>query len=226
MRFRILLSLTTAMLLAGGAVSAAEREFAFFNILKDGKADKEALGQHCGEQHGLVRALSSASINLMQKEQGRRVTYKDKQFTNANANPGEWTTEVYKALCPGLYTFTLDYTAAPKDGATSGDIAVQMYVWHKTGKLPRPGELVAVADKTGKGRGTGHANTAVLLNTGDEVSTYSTSADGKPRFFERITMNAYRAVHMPQLAADFDNVWWEEDRVAADKTRIYIEPTK
>ncbi|MBL8631279.1 MAG: hypothetical protein JNM81_16715 [Rhodospirillaceae bacterium] len=197
--------------------AAAARDFAFFDILKDGKADKAAIGKHCGEADGWVRAFTAASVNLAQTTQGQRVAYKDKQYTNVNANPGEWSTQVYKALCPGLYSFTLDYTAAPKDKATSGDVAVQIYVWRKAGTTPRPGELIAVADKTGKGRGTGHASSTITMNTGDEVSTFATSADGKPRFFERIQLNGYRVHHMPQLAADFDNAWWETDRAEADK---------
>ncbi|MBL8642455.1 MAG: hypothetical protein JNK21_00870 [Rhodospirillaceae bacterium] len=205
--------------LAALAGMAEARDFAFFNILKDGKADKEAIGKHCGEADGWVRAFTAASLNLTQKEAGQRVVYKDKQFTNVNANPGEWSTAVYKALCPGLYTFTLDYTAAPKDGTTNSDVAVQMYVWRKTGSTPRPGDLIAVADKAGKGRGTGHASATITMNTGDELSTFGVSADGKSRFFERIQLNGYRVHHMPQLAADFDSVWWEADRAEADKMK-------
>lgn len=214
--FRNVIALTVAGTI-GAAGLAAARDFAFFDILKDGKAEKDLIGKHCGEADGFVRAFSGVSLNLAQKDQGQRVAYKDMQFTNINANPGEWSTQVYKSLCPGLYTFTLDYTAAPKDGATAGDVAVQVYVWRKAGKTPRPGDVVAVADKAGKGRGTGHAAATIAMNTGDELSTFAVSADGKPRFFERIQLNGYRVQHMPLLAADFDTVWWEADRAEADK---------
>lgn len=216
-RNALILAVVGSVGTAGGSTA---RDFAFFDILKDGKADKELIGKHCGEADGWVRAFSSASVNLTQKEAGKRVSYKSQQFTNVNANPGEWSSEVYKALCPGLYTFTLDYVTTPKDGGTSGDVAVQIHVWRKTGKTDRPGEVVAVADKTGKGRGTGHASVTLALGTGDEVSTYASSADGKPRHFERIQLNGYRVQHMPQLAIDFDSAWWEADRAIADKATL------
>lgn len=209
-------------LICAVAGTAAARDFAFFDILVDGKANKEAIGKHCGEPDGFVRAMSAAALNSTQKESGARLVYKDKQLANVNANPGEWTTEVYKTLCPGLYSVTLDYTAAPKTGASGGDVAVQLYVWRKTGKAARPGELVAVADKTGKGRGTGHAAVTLTMGTGDEISTYAVAADGKPAHFERAQISAYRVQHMPQLAIDFDSAWWEGDRAENTATKLTL----
>ena len=74
---------------------AMAEEFAFFNILKDGKATKEQVARHCAAPDGVVRAFSVASLNLTLTEFHERVRYKDRQFTNINASPGEWNGEVY-----------------------------------------------------------------------------------------------------------------------------------
>ncbi|MDX2144985.1 MAG: hypothetical protein SFV19_16640 [Rhodospirillaceae bacterium] len=216
---RVLFGLTTALTLALMGAPRAE-DFAFFNLIKDGKVSKDEVAKHCGAPDGMVRAFSVASLNLTLAEFHERVRYTDRQFTNANASPGEWDGEVYKTICPGLYTFSVDYITAAKDGATDGDVTVHIHVWHKAKGGARPGELAAVAEKTGSSaRGTGHATATLALGTGDEISTHSLSADGKPRHFERIQLNAVRVHHMPELAADFDLAAWEADRVESDKVR-------
>jgi hypothetical protein len=200
--------------------SAQAEDFAFFNLLRDGAATKDQVAQHCGGLDGGVRAFSVASLNLKLSEVHERVRYKDRQFTNVNANPGEWNGEVYKVLCPGLYNISLDYITDAKDGATDGDVTVHIHVWHKGETASRPGDLAAVAEKTGpNARGTGHASVTLALATGDEVATHSLSADGKPRFFERIQLSAYRVAHMPELAEAFDTKAWEAERAESDKYR-------
>jgi hypothetical protein len=199
---------------------AMAEEFAFFTLLKDGKASKETVAQHCESLDGGVRAFSVASLNLTLAQTHERVRYKDRQFTKVNANPGEWNGEVYKVLCPGLYNINLDYITGVAEGATAGDVTVHIHVWHKANGGARPGELAAVAEKTGStARGTGHAAVTLALGTGDEIATHSLSADNKPRFFERIQLTAHRVTHMPELAADFDTKLWEADRVESDKVR-------
>jgi hypothetical protein len=226
MLFKNVLALSVAGLV-GFASLAAARDFAFFNILKDGKADKEAIAKHCSESDGWVRAFSSASVNLLQTQANQRISFKGQQFTNSNASPGEWSMELYKTLCPGLYTFNVDFVTAQKDGSTNGDVTVQLYAWKKDAKGPRPGTVVAEAVKVGKGRGAGHATATLAMGTGDEITAFAVSADGKPVYFERVQLNAHRAHHMPQFAADFDSIWWEEDRAVADKiTTLPAAPAK
>jgi hypothetical protein len=209
-----------ALAAAAGPKAAHAEDFAFFNLIKDGKVGKDDVAKHCASPDGGVRAMATASLDLTLTENHERVRYKDRQFTNVNANPGEWNGEVYKPLCPGLYAFTLDYITGPKDGATTGDVTVHIHVWRKSKGGPRPGELAAVAEKTGAGaRGTGHATVTLALGTGDEIATHSLSADGKPRHFERIQLNVHRVQHMPELAADFDTAAWEADRAESDKVR-------
>jgi hypothetical protein len=215
MRIVVAAALTLAVMSAAGA-----EDFAFFNLIKDGKVSKDDVAKHCASPDGGVRAMAVASLNLTLAEPHERVRYKDRQFTNINANPGEWNGEVYKPLCPGLYTVSVDYITAAGDGATAGDVTVHLHAWRKVKGGPRPGELVAVAEKTGANpRGTGHATVTLALGTGDEIATHSLSADGKPRRFERIQLNVHRVQHMPELAADFDTALWEADRVESDNVR-------
>lgn len=209
-----------AVVLSTAPGLAMAEEFAFFNILKDGKATKEQVARHCAAPDGVVRAFSVASLNLTLKEFHERVRYKDRQFTNINASPGEWNGEVYKVMCPGLYNINLDYITGQSEGATDGDVTVHIHVWRSATGGARPGDLAAVAEKTGPtARGTGHAAVILALGTGDEISTHSLSADNKPRHFERIQLTSHRVMHIPELATDFDLTLWEADRAESEKVR-------
>ncbi len=201
------------------AASAAAKDFAFFEILKDGKASKAEIAQHCRTEDARVRIVSYASTAVTHSAARDRVRYKDAQgVASSNANPGEWSGEVYKALCPGLYSFSVDYTTGVAKGATAGDVSVKLMLWRKEAGGPRPGTIVGAAEKTGTAaRGTGHINVMLRLGSGDEVSTFSASADGKPRYFERIALTGYLASPIDKLATDFDNAIWEAERTEADK---------
>jgi hypothetical protein len=214
-----------AILLLAASPPAAAEDFAFFKLLKDGKASKEAVARHCAGPDGGVRAVAAASLNLTLAETHERVRYLDRQLTNVNANPGEWTGEIYKPLCPGLYALSVDFITAGGEGVTDGEVTVHIHVWRKAEGGPRPGALAAVAVKAGPGaRGSGHAAVVLALATGDEIATHSLSADGKPRRFERIQFSAYRVQHMPELAADFDRTAWEADQAEAAKVRFAAMP--
>ena len=98
------------------------------------------------------------------------------------------------------------------------DVAVKVMLWRKEAGGLRPGTVVGIAEKTGAAaRGTGHINVMLRLGSGDEVSTFSASADGKPRYFERIALTGYLASAIDKLAADFDTTVWEAERAEADK---------
>jgi hypothetical protein len=202
-------------------------EFAFFSLIKDGKVAKDEIARHCESTDGRVRALSTASLNLTLAKNHERVKYGDRQFTNVNFSPGEWTGEVYKAICPGLYSVSVDFIATDKDGATAADVTAHIHIWRrgvvdKEGKPQgRPGDLAGVAFKAGPApRGTGHASALLALGTGDEISTHSLSSDGKPRHFERIELNVHRVQPMPDLARDYVAAEWEADRAESEKVRF------
>lgn len=202
-------------------------DFAFFKLVKDGRVAKEEIAKHCESADGRVRALSTAALNLRLEQNHERVKYGDRIFTNVNFSPGEWTGEVYKAICPGLYSVSLDFIADTKDGASGDDITVHIHVWHKDATTPegkpvgRPGELAGVAFKAGPTpRGTGHASALLALGTGDEIATHTLSGDGKPRHFERIELNIHRVQPLPDLARDYVAKEWDADRAEAEKVRF------
>jgi hypothetical protein len=210
--------------------TASSEDFAFFKLIKDGRVAKEDVASHCQTPPARVRALSTASLNLKLDLNHERVRYVDRQFTNLSFSPGQWTGEVYKAVCPGLYNVTVDFIATDKDGATAGDVTVHIHTWRKAAlpdmpafdkPMVRPGELSAVAFKAGPApKGTGHAQALVALGTGDEISTHSLSSDGKPRFFERVQLNIALVQHMPELARDVVNAEFEADRAESEKVRF------
>jgi hypothetical protein len=211
--------------------AAGTEEFAFFNLIRDGKVSAAEVAKHCETPDGRVRALSTASLNLALDKFHERVPYKDRQYTNVNFSPGEWTGEVYKAICPGLYQVSVDFIATNAEGATDGDITVHIHLWRKAPlkegqeTQARPGELAGVAFKAGPAaKGTGHASATVVLATGDEISTHSLSAPNSTRRFERIALNIHRLQPMPELARDYVAAEWEADRADAEAVRFAAMP--
>jgi len=209
MRNRLLIHLGLILPLIASPAST-EEDFSFFALIKDGKIAKEKINAHCAD---LPRALSMVGTNVTHNSSWhQRVAYHDKQVTNLNANPGEWTGSVYKTLCPGLYSFTLDYLASELEGGTNDDFVVHLHVWRKDGSQDRPGDLTAVAYKTGPGgRSTGHASVTLEMATGDEFSTFSFHPDDAARHFERIQLTAYRVHHIPSLAKEFNLKVWNSE---------------
>lgn len=222
--------LISAVLCLAPFSASSEEDFTFFTLIKDGRVAAADVASHCQTPKARVRALSTASLNLKLDLNHERVRYVDRQFTNLSFSPGQWTGEVYKVVCPGLYTVTVDFISSDKDGATDGDVTVHIHTWRKAplpdmpgGDKPmtRPGELSATAVKIGPAaRGTGHAQALVALGTGDEISTHSLSDDGKPRFFERVQLNIALVQHMPELARDVVTAEFEADRLESEKVRF------
>lgn len=220
-----------AAALVAAPFTAGAEDFAFFNLIKDGKVSKEQIATHCETPDGKVRALSTASLNLTLEKFHERVPFKDRQYTNVNFSPGEWSGEVYKAICPGLYNVTLDFIAANADGATDGDVTAHIHLWRKAPlkegqeTQARPGELAGVAFKPGpSAKGTGHASAVVVLGTGDEISIHSLSPPNTKRHFERIELNVHRIQPMPEFARDFVAAEWDADKAEADKVRFAPMP--
>ena len=219
--------LLLAAALCAAPLAVHGEDFAFFNLIKDGRVGKADIAKHCESADGRVRGLSTAALNLRLELNHERVKYGDRVFTNVNFSPGEWTGEVYKVICPGLYSVSLDFIADDKDGASADDITVHIHVLHKGALTPdgkpvgRPGELAGVAFKPGPApRGTGHATALLALGTGDEVSTHTLSGDGKPRHFERIELNIHRVQPLPELARDYVAKEWDADRAESEKVRF------
>lgn len=177
-----------------------EPDFEFFSLIDDsGRVSADDVAKHC---EGSPRALSVEAKDVVHTTPHQRMWFTGRQITNVNANPGEWTGALYKPLCPGLYSFNVDYTTTAEDGATEGEIIVHLHTWHR-GSRGRPGELAALAVKApGRARGVGHASVVVEMATGDEFSLFTLSPGADKRRFERIQLTAYRVDHIPDFGVE------------------------
>jgi hypothetical protein len=212
------LTIFVAATISTDSALAQEREeepdFVFFSLIDDnGKVPADKVAAHC---EGSPRALSVETRDLVHTTPHQRVWFSGRQITNVNANPGEWNGALYKPLCPGLYSFNVDYMTNTEDDATAGEIIVHLHVWHRGGRA-RPGELTALAIKApAQSRGTGHASVIVQMATGDEFSLFTLSPGAEKRHFERLQLTAYRVDHIADLARAFDTKLWDKERAEAD----------
>ena len=213
---RISMLCAAALLVAWPALAQDDDEpdLAFFGLIdENGQVPAQQVAEHCD---GSPRALSVETRDLVHTQPHQRVTFTGRQITNVNANPGEWNGSAYKPLCPGLYSFSVDYTTSAEEGATGGEVIVHLHTWHRDGR-ERPGELAAMAVKPpGQERGVGHASVVVEMASGDEFSLFTLSPGADIRRFERIQLTAHRVHHIPTLARDFDAALWDEERAEAD----------
>ncbi|NKB45469.1 MAG: hypothetical protein GKS03_14450 [Alphaproteobacteria bacterium] len=191
-----------------------EPDFVFFSLIDDnGQVAADVVAEHCADS---PRALSVETKNIVHTTPHQRVWFSGRQITNVNANPGEWNGALYKPLCPGLYSFNVDYMTNAEDGATDGEVVVHLHTWHRGGR-DRPGELTALAVKApGQDRGVGHASVIVEMATGDEFSLFTLSPGAEKRRFERLQLTAYRVDHIPKLARAFDRKVWDQERADSD----------
>ncbi len=215
MRSAFLLGLLTAALISGPTLAQDdEPDFVFFGLMDEyGRVPADKVADHCA---GSPRAFSVETRDLVHTEPHQRVWFTGRQITNVNANPGEWNGALYKPLCPGIYSFSVNYETSVDNGGTDGEVTVHLHAWHKGGR-DRPGELTALAIKaSGQDQGVGHANVVVEMATGDEFSLFTLAEDNAPRHFKRLQLTAYRVNHVHDLARDFDTKIWDEERATAD----------
>jgi hypothetical protein len=66
----------------------------------------------------------------------------------------------------------------------------------------------------GKDYATGHATVVLPLATGDEVSSWSVAANGKPVVIESIAISGYKVAHLPEMSGAFDQTEWSADMQA------------
>ncbi|MBT5242556.1 MAG: hypothetical protein HOH20_02150 [Rhodospirillaceae bacterium] len=191
-----------------------EPDFVFFSLIdENGQVPADVVAEHCANS---PRALSVETRDLVHTTPHQRVWFSGRQITNVNANPGEWTGALYKPLCPGLYSFSVDYMTSAEDGATDGEVVVHLHTWHRGGR-GRPGELSALAVKApGQERGVGHASVIVEMATGDEFSLFTLSPGAEKRRFERLQLTAFRVDHIADLAQPFDTKVWDQERADSD----------
>ncbi len=192
------------------STTARNEDFIFFDLIVDGKVPKEKIVTHCA---GRPTGFSVVAENQSHDQDMAMVQYSATQVANINASPGEWTGAVYKPLCPGQYTFTIDYIASDDDGANAKAVSVELYQRKRNGD--RPGQLVAIAALTDARKGgAGHATVMLEMATGDELYTYSRAEGNAKRHFIRVQLSGYKVNDMPDIAADWDNEAWDAELAA------------
>jgi hypothetical protein len=123
---------------------------------------------------------------------------------------GEWTREVFKPLCPGLYAFTVNFEATLPRGADAQDLSVQIYM-QREGDT-RPGLLLVEGHPAGSRKfAAGQTTVVVPMATGDEISTWTVMAGGKDkRTLTSVSISGYKIAHLPELVKPFDMQAWDQ----------------
>jgi hypothetical protein len=226
--------LNTSLLLVCGLLTVptshaqsafAEEEFTeddfaqFFSLIEGGKISQEKMSKRCTDQS---IGFTFAGKDIRHKGKQQRIYYnvsrentsvdgRTLRAKHSNASFGEWTGAVFKPLCPGLYSLSVDFSAANAGNDKAGDVHVHIYL--KRSGESRPGQKIVTATKNAAGRrGNGHATLALTLNSGDEISTWSEGTGEDPmRILESVTLTAYKIVHLDNLVKEIDMDAWTKD---------------
>ena len=190
----------------------------FFGLLEDGKISMEKNEERCAEEEV---GFTYTGANIEHPAESTRINYNVTKLVmsadgrpfrskHRNATFGEWTGQVFKPLCGGLYSFTVEYALDMPKRARPRDISIQIYL-QREGDT-RPGYMVMESHPSGSnGYATGHATIVMPLATGDEVSTWSVSTNGKPINIESVAISGYKVAHLPELTGAFDQNAWTAD---------------
>jgi hypothetical protein len=197
-----------------------EDDFAqFFSLIEGGKISKEKMSERCNEQS---IGFTFAGRDIRHENGPERIFYNNSRENtsvddrtlrakHSNASFGEWTGAVFKPLCPGLYSLSVDFSAQSEAGKKATDVYVHVYL--KRAGEERPGQKIVTAIKNAPGsRGSGHATLALPLRSGDEISTWSEGAGpDAPRVIEYVTLTAIKVVHLENLVEEIDMEAWTRD---------------
>jgi hypothetical protein len=225
---KVTLLLICGMLMASnsdGQSAFAEEEFTeddfaqFFSLIEGGKISQAKMSERCGDQS---IGFTFAGEDIRHEGKQRRIYYnvsrentsvdgRTLRAKHSNASFGEWTGAVFKPLCPGLYSLSVDFSAANAGNENAGDVHV--YIYLRGPGENRPGQKIVTATKNAAGpRGNGHATLALTLRSGDEISTWSEGTGDDPtRVLESVTFTAYKVVHLENLVEEIDMDAWTKD---------------
>ncbi len=183
----------------------------FYGRIDDGKITADQLNQMCEnrplgftvEAKNVALETSGALLTYNVSNQMGSVDGRAFRSTYFNASLGEWTGAVFKPMCPGLYAFSLDFTAQVSADSAE-DVLMHLLLRRRDGDLP--GKTVATAIKTSPpSRSGGHTSVALILGTGDEVSTLVQSSDPATQaHLELARLSIYKINHLPELIRDVD----------------------
>ncbi len=176
----------------------------FFGLIENGKITREKMIARCKKE---VVGFTFAGLDLTHSDERDRIEYNQTRAQGSvdgrvmrsrhfNVSFGEWTGAVFKPLCSGMWSMTIDFDATP-------NTRVELFV-RKPGE-ERPGNLI-LSSKTGQ------LSLTMPLGTGDEVSTYTVAlGDAAERRIEQVTFTAYKVGHIEKYMTEFDEDAWNAD---------------
>ncbi len=183
----------------------------FYGRIEDGKIAADQLDEMCKnrplgftvEAKNVALETSGTRLNYNVSKQMGSVDGRAFRATYFNASLGEWTGAVFKPMCPGLYAFSLDFTAQVSADSTE-DVSMHLLLRRSDGD--RPGKNVATAIKTSPpSRSSGHTRVVLMLGTGDEVATIVELTDSTTKaLLELARLSIYKINHLPELVRDVD----------------------
>jgi len=190
----------------------------FFGLLEDGKISQEKMVEFCADEHN---GFTFTGANIEHAGERQRIahnvtaldmTVDGRPFRSQFRAPsfGEWTREVFKPLCPGLYSFTVSFEASLPRGSDPEDLSVQIFM-QREGDT-RPGLLLIEAHPSGARKfATGQTTVVVPMATGDEISSWTEIADGESeRVLKSVSITGYKIAHLPELVKPFDMKAWDQ----------------
>lgn len=176
----------------------------FFGLIENGKISLEKMLVRCEKE---VVGFTFAGLDLVHTRDRERVNYNQTRVTGSvdgrvmrsrhfNVSFGEWTGSVFKPLCSGMWSVTVNFEASP-------NTQVDLYL-RKPGE-ERPGRNILSSRN-------GHLSITLPLGTGDELSTYSIPIGDKPeRTIRQATFTAHKLGHIDKYMAEFDEDAWNAD---------------
>jgi hypothetical protein len=190
----------------------------FFALIVDGKITAEKMVEFCEDEYV---GFTFTGADLVHEGERQRIDYNvtaldmtidGRPFRSQYRAPsfGEWTREVFKPLCPGLYAFTVNFEATLPRGADAQDLSVQIYM-QREGDT-RPGLLLVEGRPAGTRKfAAGQTTVVVAMATGDEISTWTVMAGSKDqRTLTSVSISGYKIAHLPELVKSFDMEAWDK----------------
>ncbi len=183
----------------------------FYGLIEDGKITRDNLNSMCEtrplgftvEARDVAPETNSARLYYNVSKQLGSIDGRAFRSRYFNASLGEWTGSVFKPICPGLYVFSLDFTAQVSD-KPANDVSMHLLLRRRGGD--RPGKTIATAKKTtSSSRGGGYASVVLILGTGDEVSTfYELVRSDEDARLQSVRLSVYKINHLEELVRDLD----------------------
>lgn len=191
----------------------------FFGLLEDGEITVEKMEQRCVKEQvgftftgsalkhsGEMQRIDYNDTGLEMSVEGRPLRSKYK-----NATTGEWTGAVFKPLCPGLYSVSVDFSATLPKRSDPGDMSLHIFM-NREGDI-RPGLKVLTTHPGGTPEAAaGHAQVVLALATGDEVSTWTEMTGRKTEHeLNSVSISVFKITHLPELTKAFSMEGWAAD---------------